>query len=155
MTLNPKRLWDRRQVKKKTKQYSPKNIKKVLNTDLIEPKVFASGLDGQYFVPEYEDMEDIIVDNKIDKLKYYSNKFDCEQMSFMFQSLIALQYHINSVGVVLSLRSQHAFNVLIVRFKGKLRVLKYEPQDDSLWVPNAKEGLAREGYNVKDQLVLI
>lgn len=64
------------------------------------------------------------LDNQDFKLKYYSNFFDCENYAFMEQSMMAFKHLCNSVGVVISYRSSHAYNIVVTAND----IFLYEPQ---------------------------
>lgn len=146
-----KKLFNRYKVNRQEIDINQTKLVSLLNDKLPEHKLFA--LDGKYRVPHTDDLNDFIKNTKIDENNYLSNFYDCENFAFHFHSILALNYHINSCGIVISYESAHAFNVLVSHQGGKdnLQVNIFEPQSDNMWLPNKD----KNNYKIEDQIILI
>jgi len=83
-------------------------------------------LDGEYFTASRHDFEQIRALDVIENLPYRPARFDCENYAFLFQTIVALVFGVNTVGVVLDFEAGHAYNIVYTN-GGSLRL--YEPQD--------------------------
>lgn len=137
-------------VSKNRTKVEQSRVKDILSTQLPEHKVLP--LDGKYFIPQYEHLKQAIKQTKVDKIKWIRNIFDCENHALYFYSLLALDYQINTCGIVISYRSKHAFNIVLAKENNQTKVFKFEPQTDEMWRPQDPE---KEEYITKNQIILI
>ena len=105
----------------------------VTNAGLTTPIV---QLDSNYFVTNWGQWEIIKDTSLVDKMIYYNEQFDCDNFSYLFSSLAALLFKLNSCGATYGavydnktkvLIAYHYFN-LIVTDDGKLYC--YESMND-------------------------
>ena len=141
---------NKRQVGKNKKQVGQARLRDVLKEQLPTHKVFP--LDGIYYVPEHSDFMKMLKKTKVDEIKYLSEKFDCESFSFYLHSILALNYNINSCGIVISYESGHAFNIIVTHKSGILQTYILEPQDDKIWKPEDNDS---GRYIIENQIILI
>jgi len=146
-----KRIWDRKQIEHNSTIYDKRQIYDLLNSKLKNPNIW-SPLDSKYRVPTKSVFDSTIKDVLAD-IEYVSQYFDCDDFSFLFKGISALYYHMNSVASVISFKSAHAFNIIIVENNGP-KVYKFEPQPPNydFWRPEEPE---RDNYIVEDELILI
>lgn len=145
-----KRLWDRKKIERNSSEYKFRDIKARLHQEFDGVKIYP--MDKNYRVPSKESFTDILEQDVVDEINYQAEYFDCEDFSFLFKALSALHYRINSVGLVISYNSQHAFNVVMVEEREQLEVYKLEPQSDTLWKPEEPE---KDKYVVNGEIILI
>ena len=97
------------------------------------------GGDGMYIVPC--DTHYRILDSTgwggaldytgVDKRKYISEFFDCDNFAIVLAAVCAMKFHINSVGIVFDFGGGHAYAVLPVRqADGSIKIIILEPQND-------------------------
>ena len=96
-------------------------------------------LDSKYYVPSKNDLEKAIEETVVDEIKYCKSKFDCESFAMYFHSKLALEYGYNACGIVFSLASGHAFNILLAHEEEKIFVSIFEPQTDQIIQPEYDE----------------
>ena len=101
-------------------------------------------LDDSYFVTEWNQWEIIKDTTIIDKLIYYAEYFDCDNFSYLFSSLSALLFKLNSCGATYGavyndatkeLIAYHYFNTIITSDGS---AYCYEPMNDN-WVKIEKD----------------
>jgi hypothetical protein len=90
-------------------------------------------LDGTYYTTDLETFKKIIDWDWTDTRQYISDVFDCDKFAIYFKSRIAIDYHINAIGVVLDYDSEHAYNILIIKDKDQVYWRIYEPQTDQIF----------------------
>lgn len=137
-------------LNKSVKTISQSRLHGILNEQL--PKHNIIPFDKKYFVPSHNSLKKALQNSVVDELSYVKSRTDCENFSLYLHSILAFEYGITGCGVVLSFESEHAFNIVLTHKNGNIKVHKIEPQDDRLWQPESPE---REGYIVKDQIILI
>jgi hypothetical protein len=98
-------------------------IAEAYGDDIAEEAYF---LDGEYWTSSLLDFEQIRALDVIESLPYRPARFDCENYAFLFQTIVALVFGINTVGVVLDFEAGHAYNIIYTN-GGTLKL--YEPQD--------------------------
>jgi len=145
-----KQLWDRHKIQKNSMVYQSNQILDKLNKEF--KKVYILKTDMKYRVPTKKTFQNILENDVIDEIKYQSEYFDCENFAVLFKGISALHYRINSVGIVISYASAHAFNIILVEENNQLEIYKLEPQSDKLW---KKEKPEREKYITDGEVILI
>jgi len=107
---------------KKPSSISSYTLKEILRNLGFSKKDMISCSDREYQLIDWNTWEWIKDIDLIDKLVYYYDYFDCENFAFLFSSLTAANYQLNSCGVVygkiynkdtLNFLGGHAFNVMI------------------------------------------
>jgi len=91
--------------------------------ELVEESYF---LDGEYWTTTRSGFGQVAALDLIENLPYRPARFDCENYAFLFQTLTAFVFGVNTVGVVLDFEAGHAYNMVYTN-DGSLRL--YEPQD--------------------------
>lgn len=106
------------------------------NAGIVSPAI---QLDEKYYTTEWNQWELIKDTTLIDKLVYYADRFDCDNFSYLFSSLSALLFGLNTCGATYGavynyqtgeLIAYHYFSTIITS-DGKVYV--YEPMNDN-WV---------------------
>jgi len=141
---------EKQKLKKDLRTISGNDVWNIVNDEFDNPRV--NILDSKYKVPRLEYLKHALSKTAIDRARYVSDLYDCDNFAFHLHSVLALEYHINSVGIVISGASRHAFNIVIAHEGGKEKVYKLEPQADRLWRPEKPE---RDKYVVSGELILI
>ena len=106
-------------------------------------------LDNIYYMASEEDMLNIIAWDWIDKRKWISQKFDCDDFAFAFKSHVSEYFGLNQVGWVNDYSGRHSFNLIIFP-TGHLWV--FEPQTDSFAFLNERN---RDTYPMERGLLLL
>lgn len=141
---------EQQQIKRDVHTISDNDVWGIVNNEFDNPEV--NILDSKYKVPRLEYLKHALSKTAIDRARYVSDYYDCENFSFHLHSVLALEYGINSVGIVISGASRHAFNVVIAHEGGEEKVWKLEPQADRIWRPEQPE---REKFIASGELILI
>jgi len=109
---------------KKPSTINSNTLKEVLKNLGFTEKDMISCSDQKYQIIDWNTWEWIKDIDLIDKLIYYYDYFDCDNFAFLFSSLAAANYQLNSCGVVygkvydkntLKLLGGHAFNVMVTQ----------------------------------------
>ncbi|MCY3744485.1 MAG: hypothetical protein OXH00_26005 [Candidatus Poribacteria bacterium] len=67
----------------------------------------------------------------IDRIRYISEFFDCDNFALALAVVCAMKFHINSVGICLDFSGGHAYAILPVRQPdGSIEIVILEPQND-------------------------
>lgn len=141
---------EKQQLKKDVHSLDGEDVWNIVKNKFENPNIRI--LDSKYKVPKLEYLQHALDKTAIDEAKYISNMYDCENFSFHLHSVLALEYGINSVGIVISGDSRHAFNIAIAHENGKEQVYKLEPQSDKLWKPQTPE---KDKFITSGELILI
>lgn len=97
--------------------------------------------DRIYHYVDINSMKKIMRKDLTDRLKYYSEKFDCDQYATLFASIVNVMFGINCVGIALgavldkntkNLIGYHAWNLIITEESNQVCLYSYEPQEDIL-----------------------
>ena len=104
--------------------------------------------DARYYLVSLKTMRELIQRCWVKDEPYVSELFDCENFASLFQSIIALNYHLNNVGIVINYTGQHAFNLVVV----KEGLWALEPQSGQLWPAKAQPS---ERYKIDGEIILI
>jgi len=90
-------------------------------------------LDGIYYTTDLETFKRIIEWDWTDTRKYLDDVFDCDKFAMYFKSRMAIDFHINAIGIVLDNSSEHAYNLVILKDAQGVKYYLYEPQKDSIF----------------------
>jgi len=141
---------DKQRLKKDLHTLSGNDVWNLVNNEFDNPRI--NILDSKYKVPRLDYLRQALSKTAIDRARYISDIYDCDNFAFHLHSVLALEYNINSVGIVISSASRHAFNIAIVHEGGGEKVYKIEPQADRVWRPEQPE---RDKYVASGELILI
>ena len=106
-------------------------------------------LDQTYYLTNQSNFLNIVAWDWVDGYEYRKEKFDCENFAFLFKAHIDLYFNLNQVGLVISYRAGHAFNMVIYA-DGNVALL--EPQNDVVWV---YPQVPKPFYDLQDAIVVI
>jgi hypothetical protein len=90
-------------------------------------------LDSYYYTTDLNTFKKIVEWDWTDTRKYIHDVFDCDKFAFYFKSRIAIDFHINAVGIILDYSAGHAYNLVILKHNSKVAWYLYEPQTDDLF----------------------
>jgi len=141
---------EKQRLKKDLRTISGNVVWDIVTNEIDNPKVRI--LDNKYKVPRLEYLKHALSKTAINRARYVSDYYDCDNFAFHLHSVLALEYHINSVGIVISGKSRHAFNLSIAHEGGNEKVYKIEPQADRVWRPEQPE---RDKFVASGELILI
>jgi hypothetical protein len=96
-------------------------------------------LDLTYYTTDIDTFKKIVGWDWADTRKYISETFDCDKFSMYFKSRVAIDFGINSVGVVLDYSAEHAYNLVILKEGDGIRWYLYEPQNDNLFTYDQRD----------------
>ena len=113
--------------------------REILKTTLKDklPDMLCSAFDRKYYITGLSDWNNIIKHDFIDVKKYFADKFDCDDFTFLFSARAAYLYHLNSCGSVQGdvldpqtgvKKFGHLFNIIVTPEECYL----LEPQTDEL-----------------------
>ena len=106
-------------------------------------------LDITYYLCPQSEFLNIVSWSWVDTYEYRAEKFDCENFAFLFKAYIDLYFNLNMVGLVLSYKAGHAFNLALFP-DGKVMVI--EPQNDAVYI---YPQMPMPFYDLQDAIVLI
>jgi len=89
-------------------------------------------LDGKYYTTTLDLFKKVVEWDWTDSRKYISESFDCDKFSIYFKSRMAIDYGINTIGVILDYSGGHAYNLVIVKNPNPQLYL-FEPQTDEIF----------------------
>tara|TARA_R110002012_G_scaffold54593_2_gene139766 strand:+ start:4967 stop:5473 length:507 start_codon:yes stop_codon:yes gene_type:complete len=108
-------------------------------------------LDRKYRVCSKQDFMHWIEWDWVDKKKYVSEHYDCENFAFSFKARTDRKFGINTVGLVIDYSGGHAYNLVL--FSDSPPLL-YEPQTDE-WVYIGEGMSANESYKMQQGYIII
>jgi hypothetical protein len=87
-------------------------------------------LDGTYYTTDMDTFKKIVDWDWTDTRKYLVDTFDCEDFSMYFKARQAIDFRLNSIGMVIDYSAGHAYNIIIIKdpSTGKVTWYLYEPQ---------------------------
>ena len=108
-------------------------------------QLFALGVDyrlrdGRYWAVPFAKWERIVKYNP--KLKYYADRWDCDNSADLFRVVASVIFGLNTVGTVLN--TQHAFNVVVAEDG----LHWFEPQNGA-WVTDLTGIYSLDGARVE------
>jgi len=95
--------------------------------------------DGKYYTVSEAKWREIIANDFIERKKYLLEKYDCEDYSRSFVARVIENYQLNSVGVCWGWMTEGAYHAWNFIFTSEGRLLWYEAQNDSLFVPSGEK----------------
>ena len=125
------RYWDVwRAVRDSKREFTKDEVVAALNasplTNLQEVPV-----DSAYWGASEEAWRGMLAYTGVDRIRYVSNAFDCDNFAVLFAGVVADKFDINGVGIVVDYSGRHAYcTVLIVDANGNLSIGIIEPQND-------------------------
>jgi len=96
-------------------------------------------LDGDYYTTDPQTFNNIIKWDWTDTRKYFIDTFDCDKFAMYFKSRIAIDFGINSIGVILDYSAGHAYNLLIIKEPQGVKWYLYEPQNDAVFTFESRD----------------
>jgi len=96
-------------------------------------------LDGTYYTTDLDTFKKIIEWDWTDTRKYLDDVFDCDKFAMYFKSRMAIDFHINAIGVVLDYSAGHAYNLVILKDAQGVKWLLYEPQLDLIFTYDQRD----------------
>jgi len=145
-----RRSIDRRRLKKSYHTIPRDQLEKILNEELPEHNTL--WLDRKYNVPNFESLRKALSSSVLGETKYRAHDYNCDNYSVYLHSVLSLDYGCNACGVVISLDSNRAFNIMVARDHGAARVYEYRPEKEKIVEIKKTE---RPGYIIKGQTILI
>jgi len=131
------------------KEHLKEAVAEAYGAEIVEEAYF---LDGQYWTASRRDFEQIRALDVIENLPYRPARFDCENYAFLFQTIVALVFGINTVGVVLDFEAGHAYNIIYTN-GGNLKL--YEPQDgEYVQIGDSLDGDEESEYTLENSVVI-
>ena len=106
-------------------------------------------LDGTYYLTNETNFLNIVAWEWTDRIPWEKEVFDCENHAIRFKSVIDEVFHLNQVGIVISYKAGHAFNIVIFP-DGKVMLL--EPQSDVVYF---YPKFPKQFYDLEGAIVLI
>lgn len=86
-------------------------------------------LDGVYRSRRYSDWMKSLRSSRTKTFAYRRHTFDCDNFAIDFCSEMNRRFDVNGVGIVIDFSNSHAYNVILARGRGGLRVVPVEPQN--------------------------
>jgi len=108
-------------------------------------------LDGEYYTTDMDTLKKIIDWDWTDTRKYVTDTFDCDKFAFYFKSRMAIDFGINTVGIILDYSTTHAYNLLIVK-DSSVKWYLYEPQNDSIFTYDSRD---KNMYRMEDYFLVM
>jgi len=90
-------------------------------------------LDGTYYTTDLDTFKKIIEWDWTDTRKYLAETMDCDKFAMYFKSRMAIDFHINAIGVILDYSAGHAYNLVILKDAQEVKYYLVEPQNDSIF----------------------
>ena len=96
-------------------------------------------LDGTYYTTDLDTFKKIIEWDWTDTRKYLAETMDCDKFAMYFKSRMAIDFHINAIGVILDYSAEHAYNLIIIKDVQGVKWLLYEPQLDLIFTYDQRD----------------
>jgi len=141
---------DRSRLKRSYHAIPREQLETILKEGLPEHNTL--WLDHKYNVPKLEPLKKALSSSVLGETKYRAHDYNCDNYSVYLHSVLSLDYGCNACGIVISLKSERVFNIMIARDHGVNRVYEYRPKKDVLTAVKKTE---RPGYVIKGQTILI
>ncbi len=145
-----RRLIDRRKIRKTYHTIEKEQVKSILEDHLPEHRSFL--LYGKYTIPKVEPLRDALSSSIIDEAKSQAAEYDCENFSLHLHSVMTMEYECNACGLIVSLESDHVFNIFVARDHGMYQVYEYKEHSGKISQVKKTE---LPDYIIKGQTVLI
>jgi len=95
--------------------------------------------DGKYYTTTYGKWREIIANDFIERKKYLVSRFDCDDFSRSFVARVIENYGLNACGIVWGWMTKDAYHAWNFVYTSEGRLLWYEAQNDSLFVPSGEK----------------
>ena len=95
--------------------------------------------DGKYYTVSEAKWREIIKNDFVERKKYLATRYDCEDFSRSFVARVIENYQLNSVGVCWGWMTEEAYHAWNFIYTSEGRLLWYEAQNDSLFVPSGEK----------------
>ena len=125
-----RRLIDRRKIRQTYHTIDRDQVSSILADQLPDHKSFM--LYGKYTIPKVEPLEKALSSSIVSEAKSQAAKYDCENFALHLHSVMAMEYECNACGLIISLKSEHVFNVFVARDNGIYQVYEYKEHSDKL-----------------------
>ena len=103
-------------------------------------------LDQSYFVPTWEQWQEIISWNRSEEPVYVPERRDCDDYAKYFAGAISLNWGVNACGIVVDVSSAHAYCAIFIDTVEGLGVGLLEPQTDESPMIGEANYKAQSGY---------
>lgn len=88
-------------------------------------------VDTQYRILDSTGWDGALEFTGVDRQKYISEFFDCDNFAILLAAICAMKFHINSVGICFDFSGGHAYAILPIRQDdGSIELIILEPQND-------------------------
>ena len=141
------RYWDVwRAVRDSKREFTKDEVVDALNasplTNLQEVPV-----DSVYLAASEDAWRGMLAYTGVDRIRYVSNAFDCDNFAVLFAGVVADKFDINGVGIVVDYSGGHAYcAILIVDENGGLSIGIIEPQNDQFVIKTEGMYAAKFGF---------
>lgn len=123
--------------------YTPDDVKAALARSPLASGFAAWFLDTRYWALSQSDWNLVIRENRVDRQKWRTDRFDCDDFSVVLRGWVAREHRINGVALVLDNSSGHMYVACLVRRPDdSLQVRCLEPQSDK-WLDGPDRKLHR------------
>ena len=123
----------------KSKMVEGSKIKSFLGSLGFQPhKIYLA--DRKYYLSDWQTMREIIIYDFVDRKKYLTDRYDCDNFSDTFASHLAEIYGLNSIAKAKRIqmidaktgkhKAWHRANVILVLNGAELKAYLFEPQTD-------------------------
>jgi hypothetical protein len=98
-------------------------------------------LDGTYYTTDIDTFKKIVDWDWTDTRKYLVDTFDCDKFAMYFKARQAIDFRLNSIGMVIDYSAGHAYNIIIIKdpSTGKVTWYLYEPQNDRIFTYDERD----------------
>ena len=134
-------------IRNSVQTLSQSELVKAFHTSLLkqlQPWV----LDTKYRAVSLEVWRLIVAYNGVDREKYTSEFFDCDNFATCLAGDVAQRWGINGIGVVLDFSAAHAYNCALTvdtEDRNALKIIVIEPQTDHLFLDTSLPYAAKHG----------
>lgn len=139
--MSKPKYWDvKRAIKENVVDLSAKDMLSAFARSGLR-QLQAIAIDSRYRAVDIDTWRLIMDYSNVDKKKYKSEHFDCDNFAVCFAGEVAQKWELNGVGIVIDVSAKHAYNcLLVVDNDNYLRILSIEPQTDRITSYVAEEG---------------
>ncbi len=125
-----RRLIDRRKIRQTYHTIDRDQVSSILEDHLPDHNTFM--LYGKYTIPKIEPLKNALSSSIVSEAKSQAAKYDCENFALHLHSVMTMEYECNACGLIISLKSDHVFNVLVARDNGIYQVYEYKDRSNKL-----------------------
>lgn len=131
--MSKPKYWDvRRAIKDTVRTYSQEDLVNAFNRSPLK-NLGLWPLDTRYRAVPVHVWQQILAYNGVDKEKYQSEFFDCDNFAQCLIGDVAQRWKINGIGLVMDFSAGHAYNAVLCDDEGRLYISVVEPQTDCLF----------------------